>query len=292
MIRVWLDTDIGDDIDDAVALWCAARHPEIELAGVSTVFGHVEKRAWLARELLTRLGQPETPVLPGATTPIRGVPPNREPGSYMRVAPEMPFPAPEEDGMRVAAIAAAMGAVGEPFHLVTVGATTNAARLLGGHPEAAELWQGVTCMSGRLEGDAEWNVKCDPAAAKVVVDRLHPRLVGLEASSHTLPRTRVEGLMGSADPAAAFFLECYRAYRTDADWVEKEDAPLTLFDPITLLSLVCPQAFDLQQVKVMVEKDGRLRLTDDGGAVEYAMSSRWDKLQPLIEGLLASSSSE
>ncbi len=34
----FLDTDIGDDIDDAFALAYALRHPEIELLGVSTVF--------------------------------------------------------------------------------------------------------------------------------------------------------------------------------------------------------------------------------------------------------------
>jgi inosine-uridine nucleoside N-ribohydrolase len=286
MVRVWIDTDIGDDIDDAVALWCAARHPEIELVGISTVFGHVEARAWLARELLTRLGLGSVPVLPGAVMPLGGENPNRELASYMRLAPEIPYPAPEQDRARVDAIAGAMRSVGEPFHMLTIGAITNAARLLTDHPQVAHQWQSVTCMAGRLEGDAEWNVRCDPVAAKLVVDRLAPRMVGLEASSYTLPRAEVETLLDPGQPAAAFLLDCYRAYRADAHWVEREDAPLTLFDPITLLSLAHPQAFDFQSVRVMVERNGRLRLTDDGGQVEYAMSSKWEALRPVIEGLL------
>ena len=38
MEKIILDTDIGDDIDDAFALALAVRSPEIELVGVTTVF--------------------------------------------------------------------------------------------------------------------------------------------------------------------------------------------------------------------------------------------------------------
>ena len=38
-IAVWIDTDIGGNIDDAVCLLLAIRHPQIELVGVSTVRG-------------------------------------------------------------------------------------------------------------------------------------------------------------------------------------------------------------------------------------------------------------
>ena len=36
-MRIWIDTDIGSDVDDALALAYALRHPAFELAGVSTV---------------------------------------------------------------------------------------------------------------------------------------------------------------------------------------------------------------------------------------------------------------
>ena len=38
-VRLWIDTDIGDNPDDAVALLCAAAHPDVELVGVSTTGG-------------------------------------------------------------------------------------------------------------------------------------------------------------------------------------------------------------------------------------------------------------
>jgi inosine-uridine nucleoside N-ribohydrolase len=59
-VRVWIDTDIGDDPDDEVALLCALAHPEVELVGVSTVDGDVDVRTERARELVT-----DVPVVAG-----------------------------------------------------------------------------------------------------------------------------------------------------------------------------------------------------------------------------------
>jgi len=52
MLQVWLDTDIGGDVDDAAALLCAIRHPDIHLLGVSTVLNRVEINTWIAREMV------------------------------------------------------------------------------------------------------------------------------------------------------------------------------------------------------------------------------------------------
>jgi purine nucleosidase len=51
-VRVWVDTDVGTDPDDAFALLCAAGHPDVELVGVSTVDADTEWRAALARRLV------------------------------------------------------------------------------------------------------------------------------------------------------------------------------------------------------------------------------------------------
>jgi inosine-uridine nucleoside N-ribohydrolase len=55
-LRLWIDTDIGDDPDDAVALAMAARHPNVDIIGVSTVYRDVEWRAREARALLAEFG--------------------------------------------------------------------------------------------------------------------------------------------------------------------------------------------------------------------------------------------
>lgn len=54
-MRCWVDTDVGDDPDDMVALACAAAHPDVELAGVSTIGRDPHdssRRAGIARALV------------------------------------------------------------------------------------------------------------------------------------------------------------------------------------------------------------------------------------------------
>jgi purine nucleosidase len=51
-VRLWVDTDVGTNPDDAVALLCAAAHPDVELVGVSTVGGDIAWRARVARVLV------------------------------------------------------------------------------------------------------------------------------------------------------------------------------------------------------------------------------------------------
>jgi inosine-uridine nucleoside N-ribohydrolase len=66
-MRLWIDTDIGDDPDDTVALWCAARHETTDIEGVSTVGGDTAWRADLAREVLG----PSIDVVAGPPPPER-----------------------------------------------------------------------------------------------------------------------------------------------------------------------------------------------------------------------------
>src|SRR5262249_58606776 len=65
MIKVIHDTDIGSDIDDAVALAYLLANPECELLGVTTVTGNVEQRAQLASVLCKVAGR-DVPIYPGS----------------------------------------------------------------------------------------------------------------------------------------------------------------------------------------------------------------------------------
>ena len=51
-MRLWIDTDVGDNPDDAVALLSAAAHREVELVGVSTSAGDPDRRARAVRALV------------------------------------------------------------------------------------------------------------------------------------------------------------------------------------------------------------------------------------------------
>jgi purine nucleosidase len=64
-IPVILDTDIGSDVDDALALALMARHPGFDLRGVTTVSGDTVRRARIARKLLHLAGRDDVEVAVG-----------------------------------------------------------------------------------------------------------------------------------------------------------------------------------------------------------------------------------
>ena len=65
---VILDTDIGDDIDDAFALALVLQSPELRLLGIETAFGDTELRARLVDRYLKAVGRGDIPVLAGIGT--------------------------------------------------------------------------------------------------------------------------------------------------------------------------------------------------------------------------------
>src|SRR5216683_7550689 len=67
--KVIIDTDIGDDIDDAFAVALALRSPELQILGITTTFGDTETRAKLLDRFLAEVGRPEIPVAAGAPSP-------------------------------------------------------------------------------------------------------------------------------------------------------------------------------------------------------------------------------
>src|SRR5882724_11458688 len=66
--KIIIDTDIGDDVDDAFAVALALQSPELQILGISTTFGDTELRAKLTDRLLGEAGRQDIPVAAGAPT--------------------------------------------------------------------------------------------------------------------------------------------------------------------------------------------------------------------------------
>jgi purine nucleosidase/pyrimidine-specific ribonucleoside hydrolase len=69
-LPVLLDTDIGDDIDDAFALALLLNSPEIELLGVTTVFRNAPRRGALARKMLRLWKREDVEIGAGVSKPL------------------------------------------------------------------------------------------------------------------------------------------------------------------------------------------------------------------------------
>jgi purine nucleosidase len=66
--KIIIDTDIGDDVDDAFALALAVKSPELQVLGISTVFGETEVRAKIVDRFMEEAGRSDIPVLAGKAT--------------------------------------------------------------------------------------------------------------------------------------------------------------------------------------------------------------------------------
>ena len=66
MERIILDTDIGTDVDDVMAVALAAVSPELKVEGITTVYGDVDLRSRMVVKALKLLGREDIPVFAGS----------------------------------------------------------------------------------------------------------------------------------------------------------------------------------------------------------------------------------
>jgi purine nucleosidase len=73
-LPVLLDTDIGTNVDDLLALLLTLGSPQLELVGVTTVYGDTALRVRVARSVLEFVGRADVLVGVGIETPLSGKP--------------------------------------------------------------------------------------------------------------------------------------------------------------------------------------------------------------------------
>jgi pyrimidine-specific ribonucleoside hydrolase len=174
-----VDTDPG--VDDAFAIALAARHPDVELLGVTAVHGNVrlDQTAANALRVLALTERSDVPVAAGAARPLVASHEHRAgsihgPDGLGGRSTELPeHPVGLDRRRAVSLMADLLEAAEEPVTIATIGPLSNLAALLAGHPDAKSTIDRVVLMGGSLSGGndspaAEFNVWCDPEAARRV----------------------------------------------------------------------------------------------------------------------------
>lgn len=236
-MRLWIDTDVGTNVDDAVALLAAVAHPSVELVGVSAVGSDPERRAAVAVGLLAAAG-----VDLGAVTVCAG-----EAGPVV----------PGAVGVGAAAVVDAVSASGAEA-LLAIGPLTNVAALTTAGVRPAE----VTIMGGALRpvehrGElraVEHNFGADPEAAATVLAVPGAVIVPLDATVATRLDDRLVGKLVAVAPALEPMVSAWVS-----QWGE-----VFLHDPAALLVAAGdgPELGRFERRRLLVEPDGRLV---DGG---------------------------
>ncbi|GAA2684220.1 MULTISPECIES: nucleoside hydrolase [Actinosynnema] len=186
-----IDTDPG--VDDAFALALAAASPEVDLIGVTTVFGNVglEHTTRNALGLLALLGRPDVPVAAGADRPLVHAQPSRSSAhgsdGLSGFAGTLPQAGAPDARDAVGLLADLLNESDRPVVIAPVGPLTNIALLLAAHPSlkpkiARLVVMGGAIGAGNISPRAEFNAWCDPEAARrvLVVEDVPTTLVPMD----------------------------------------------------------------------------------------------------------------
>jgi purine nucleosidase len=265
VMKIWIDTDIGSDVDDALALAYVLKHPDLELAGISTVFGDTELRTRIAQALLERSNATSVPIVSGLGLPItpgkKGVMFGHE-GLGLLPDPDPPLRTTVELDReeRIDALASALEAA-NPDSILAIGPLSN----LGALAAMGVRLPPLTIMGGKfqdmmlpgmVERIHEWNWFCDPLAVQEVMAAKHdvlPRVVPAEITFRTklLPGD-VELLSRGDALAIALATLCEEWMRAQVERFGAKQGIVALHDPLAAATLVrddlCP--FESQCVEI------------------------------------------
>jgi purine nucleosidase len=173
--KVLLDTDIGSDIDDAVALAYLVMQPEINLLGITTATGESVKRAALARQITRQVGL-DIPVIPGIEPP-RVIAQRQlvaQQAVELPLATRQTLPRDHNPEAAIDFMANAIQSNPGEITLLAVGPFTNVARLLEREPGISKLLHEIVIMGGKYSdyptpwGPTEWNAIVDPHATSML----------------------------------------------------------------------------------------------------------------------------
>lgn len=169
-IPLLLDTDIGSDIDDAIALAYLVRQPRCELLGITTVTGQPAERAMLADVICRAAGRPKIPIHVGLEHPLLIA--QKQPK-----APQSEALADYSEHRTFGANPTAIDFLRETIRnrpgevtLLAIGPLTNIAVLFALDPEIPRLLKSLVIMGGWFfdRPAPEWNIAVDPHAAAIV----------------------------------------------------------------------------------------------------------------------------
>ena len=271
--KIIIDTDIGDDIDDAFAVALALRSPELQILGISTTFGDTETRAKLLDRLLGEIGRSDIPVAVGTPTTNINFTQKRyaEGGHFARASH------PRAVDFILDQIRRHPGEI----TLVAIGPLVNVGALIDKDPQTFHKLRRVVLMGGSVERgygdlgyakphgpDAEWNIKNDiPAAQKLFASGVPIFMMPLDSTQLKLDEVKRAAIFQAGTPITDALTLLYH------EW--GQETP-TLFDPMTLAFMLDPQLCPVKPMHIVVDEKGFTRPEAGTPNAQVCMNSNPD----------------
>lgn len=264
-MKAIIDTDPG--VDDAMAIFYAASCPEIELVGLTTVFGNVDVKVATrnALHLVEMLGRP-IPVAEGCARPMndRGWEPVlwiHGPNGLGALDAPTPAAKPLRQHAVDFLIEQAERYKGE-LVLFPVGPLTNIAEAVRRSPSFRRnvarmfIMGGAVHVGGNATPFAEANIHNDPEAAQIVFDSgIDTVLVGLDVTNPTIVTRDEFGALAKRSPRYGAFLADIADFYIRL-YEDRGQEGCSLHDPATIIAAIHPELFDLEAGDITVGLSG------------------------------------
>jgi len=260
--KVIIDTDIGDDIDDAFAVALALHSPEMQILGITTTFGDTEKRAKLLDRLLGEVGRSDIPVAAGVPTAPK------TDFTQLKYAEGGHFAKPSHPDAVTFLLDEIRKNPGE-ITLVAIGPLMNVGAAIDKDAATFRKLKRVVLMGGSLYrgyGDVgsetprgpepEWNIKNDiPSAQKLFAAGVPLFVMPLDSTQLKMDAANRNSLFRQGTPLTDALTLLYH------EW--GQETP-TLFDPMTIAFMIKPELCPVEPMSIRVDDQGYTRPFDAG----------------------------
>jgi inosine-uridine nucleoside N-ribohydrolase len=289
-LPVIIDTDVGDDIDDAFALAIALQDPRLEVLGVTTAWGDTRTRVLLVRRLLAALARPEVVVAQGPATA------NTVPFTQKKWALGATDTSPAPDAIEF---------IRDQAHkrpgritLLALAPLSNVEALAQRHPDALRELRQVAMMGGSIragynqggavpnpEPSAEYNIASAPEGLRVLLQSgVAVRMFPLDSTQIKFDEVQRDRLFAYGSAASDALALLYHQWRLLNSWGQITP---TLFDVVPLAWLLEPATCPVTPLRITVDQRGYTRPTSGAANVEVCLTVDESATQRLIMNALA-----
>jgi purine nucleosidase len=279
MHTIILDTDIGSDVDDALALAMLLGSDSIDFLGITTVYGDTKLRAQIAAHLC-HLANRSIQVFAGLEEPLSG----REvwiSGSEGKALSNLDQYAPE----RKSAVDFLVETVSQnpgQIEVIAIGPLSNIASAIQQEESFATNVKQLWIMGGDFTKEKiEHNFKCDVTAAKIVLEsNMSITILDLPSSQKTIiKKDEIEKIKSSGKLGPTLHSEIL-------NWIQPRQQDWTTpHDPIAVLAMLAPEFFDFSENgSVKIDENGLSEwcLTKDGNVKKISPSLPSEAVNAMI----------
>jgi len=294
--RVIIDTDIGDDVDDAFALALALSDPHLQIVGITTAWGDTDLRARLVERLLKQTGRAGIPIAAGPKTAAGTT---FTQAAWAEAFPEPPKGWPPAVDFILDEVRRSPGQI----TLISLAPLSNVGALLQKDPATFRKLKRVVMMGGSIRQgygdlgylpdhgpDAEYNIKMDiPAAKALFASGVPIEVMPLDSTQLKLDEVQRAILFSQKFPTTEALDALYRQWASYPG-----NLTPTLYDAMAVAVVMEPALCPLTPMRLRVDDAGFTRVEPGAPNANVCLHSNADQffhfyLPQILSGAIPSS---